>query len=113
MWRRASRNCRDPRLKDNDLLRRLLTGAYFLEVGLLLAVIPWSVFWERNYFSESSRIVHVALTNHYVRGAISGLGLVNVAFGLVELAFIIAARRLSASPLNNEGASGEEPLPSR
>lgn len=79
---------------------------------MLLAIIPWSVFWERNYFSDSSSIVHAILTNHYVRGAISGLGLVNIALGLAELARIIAARR-PAGAFGNEGAGGEEPLPSR
>ena len=81
-------------------------------MGLLLAIIPWSVFWERNYFSESSTIVHAVLTNHYVCGAISGLGLVNVALGLTELILVIVARRPS-SAFGSEGAGGEEPLPSR
>ena len=33
------------------MIRRLLYVAFFLEVGLLLVVLPWSGFWERNYFA--------------------------------------------------------------
>jgi len=32
------------------VLRRLLYVAFFLEVGLLLIVLPWSAFWDGNYF---------------------------------------------------------------
>ncbi len=49
-------------------------------------LIPWSTFWERNYFVEWSPLVEAVLTSNYVRGAISGLGLVNVGAALVELA---------------------------
>ena len=33
-------------------MRRLLYAAYFLEVGLLLVVLPWTVFWDRNYLFD-------------------------------------------------------------
>ena len=33
-----------------SILGRLLFLAYFIEVGLVLLVVPWSPFWERNYF---------------------------------------------------------------
>jgi hypothetical protein len=56
-----------------------------LETGLLLVLIPWSGFWERNYFVESSASLGALLTNNYTRGAISGLGLVNVWAALSEL----------------------------
>jgi len=59
--------------------------ALLLESGLLLVLIPWSAFWERNYFVELSPPISMLLTNNYVRGAISGLGLVNVWAALAEL----------------------------
>lgn len=59
--------------------------ALLLESGLLLVLIPWSAFWERNYFVELSPAISLLLTNNYVRGAISGLGLVNVWAALAEL----------------------------
>lgn len=48
-------------------------------------LIPWSTFWERNYFVEWSPVIEALLTSNYARGAISGLGLVNIAAALVEL----------------------------
>lgn len=55
-------------------------------------LIPWSTFWERNYFVEWSPAFKVILTSSYVRGAISGLGLVNMGAALFELADFFTAR---------------------
>lgn len=60
--------------------------ALLLESGLLLMLIPWSSFWEHNYFIEASSAVARVLTSNYARGAISGLGLVNLVAALGELA---------------------------
>jgi hypothetical protein len=57
-----------------------------------LVLIPWSTFWERNYFVEWSPVLEALLTSNYVRGAISGLGLVNVGAALVELADVIGSK---------------------
>ena len=56
-----------------------------LETGLLLVLIPWSVFWERNYFVEGSATFAAFFTSNYTRGAVSGLGLINVYAALAEL----------------------------
>jgi hypothetical protein len=49
-------------------------------------LIPWSAFWERNYFVDWSAGLKAMLVSNYTRGAISGLGLVNVWAALAELA---------------------------
>lgn len=64
-------------------------------------VIPWSTFWERNYFVEWSPAVEAVLTSNYLRGAISGLGLVNIAVALVELGDSLAFRS-SGSPADKQ-----------
>jgi hypothetical protein len=66
----------------------------------LLVLIPWSTFWERNYFVEWSPAVEAVLTSNYLRGAISGLGLVNIAAALVELGDSLATR--SAGPSTDD-----------
>jgi hypothetical protein len=66
--------------------------AFFLEVGLLLIVLPWSGFWEDNYFARAWPPLTALLTNDYLRGAISGLGIVNVFAGFADLALIFSAR---------------------
>ncbi|PHY10091.1 MAG: hypothetical protein CK533_11305 [Acidobacterium sp.] len=55
-------------------------------------LIPWTDFWERNYFVEWSRLSEALLTSNYLRGALTGLGLVNIAAALVELADAFGAR---------------------
>jgi hypothetical protein len=56
-------------------------------------LIPWSTFWDRNYFSEAIPVMREVLTNNFVRGAISGLGLVNVLAALGELSDLFLSRR--------------------
>lgn len=75
------------------MLRRLLLVAYFIEVGLLLVLVPWSPFWERNYFLSAFPALHDVVRNNYVRGAVSGLGVVNLLMGFNELAALLIARR--------------------
>lgn len=72
--------------------------ALLLETGLLLVLLPWSTFWERNYFVEWSPAIEAVLTSNYVRGAISGLGLVNLGAALVELADVLGHRSQAAAP---------------
>lgn len=55
-------------------------------------LIPWSQFWDRNYFATAIPWVHDAIANNYVRGAVSGLGIVNIWAALTELADIFKAR---------------------
>lgn len=74
------------------VLRRLLFVAFFVEVGLLLIVLPWSGFWERNYFAQAWPALRPLLTNNFVRGAITGLGFVNLLAGFAELASLFAGR---------------------
>lgn len=58
-------------------------------------MLPWSAFWEQNYFAVAWPAVRPLLTNNFVRGAVTGLGLVNLFAGFAELAslFVIRARR--------------------
>lgn len=66
--------------------------AFFVEVGLLLIVLPWSTFWEHNYFGTIWPMLYPLLTNNFVRGAISGIGVLNLLAGLAELAPVFTPR---------------------
>jgi len=61
-------------------------------------LIPWSAFWERNYFVEGSAVLAVILTSNYTRGAITGLGLINVWAALAELADLFGSWRSGDRP---------------
>jgi hypothetical protein len=88
------------------LARRLLYVAFFLEVGLLLVVLPWSAFWERNYFAMTWPTLRELLTNNFVRGAVTGLGLVNLYAGFADLAIVFAGR--PAHPSRPEFGDGHK-----
>jgi hypothetical protein len=57
----------------------------------LLIVLPWSSFWERNYFALLWPTLLPVIKNNFVRGAVSGLGVLNLFAGLSELAFLFSA----------------------
>lgn len=59
---------------------------------MLLLLLPWSAFWDRNYFTQAWPWLHEALTSAYARGAVSGLGLVNIYAALAELADLFTTR---------------------
>lgn len=71
---------------------RSLLIVYFLEVGLVLLVAPWTTFWDRNFFIEAHPLAEAFLTTHAVRGGISGVGLLNLGAGVVELARLLVWR---------------------
>ena len=64
-------------------------------------LIPWSAFWERNYFVNATSAVSTLLTNHYTRGAITGLGFVNVWAALAELADLFGGKPSDRQSENN------------
>jgi len=69
-------------------MNRLLAVAFILfcfEIGLFLVFVPWSALWENNVLLTYSILLRGLLLNNFVRGAVSGLGVVDVVLGLSEL----------------------------
>ena len=57
---------------------------FCFELGLLLVVFPWSPYWENNLIlTYIPSIKHLFLSN-YFKGAVSGLGVVDISIGLWE-----------------------------
>jgi hypothetical protein len=73
-------------------MRHLFFAACFFEAGLLLIVLPWTVLWDRNALLAAVPWVNGLAHSPYVRGAVSGLGLVNVGIGISEIAHLVADR---------------------
>jgi len=83
-----------------SVLSRLVFLAYFVEVGLVLLVVPWSPFWDRNYFLQLWPALEAVTRSNLVRGAVSGLGVINLWAAMSELAMLFGLRRRSqAGPL--------------
>jgi hypothetical protein len=74
------------------LLRILLSLACLL-VGVILFVLPWSRFWERNFFLDRFPALIPYLLNPYLRGAITGLGLLDVG---IAAAMLLGSRKPDA-----------------
>ena len=80
-------------------MRRVLLAACFFEIGTVLIVVPWSAFWDRNYFVQSAPLLEALITNNFVRGAVTGLGIVNLCAGFVDLVVVFMTRE---RPLTDE-----------
>lgn len=87
------------------MFRRLIFVAFFLEVGLLLIVLPWSLYWERNYFADAWPPLATVLSDDFVRGAVSGLGFLNLFAGFAELTPFFSARERRRMPFGDQGAA--------
>lgn len=69
-------------------MSRLLAAAFILfclEIGLFLVFVPWSALWEHNALLNYSVYLRGLLLNNFVRGAVSGLGVVDLVLGASEL----------------------------
>ena len=75
-----------------SVMSRLLLLAYFVEVGLVLLVVPWSPFWDRNYFLDLWPALAALTRSNLVRGAVSGLGIINLWAAMAELATLFGMR---------------------
>jgi hypothetical protein len=87
-------------------MNRLLAVAFILfcfEIGLFLVFVPWSQLWEHNVLLAYSFHLRGLFLNNFVRGAVSGLGLVDLALGLSELGrFWKSLRLVSRSTTTTE-----------
>ena len=52
----------------------------------------WPAFWEHNYFVLAWPPLRTILANNFVRGAVSGLGVVNLFAGFADLTHLFSAR---------------------
>lgn len=89
-------------------MSRLFVVIFFLEVGLVLMLAPWSAYWDRNYFAETSTLIHAVAGNNFVRGAITGLGVVNIGAAVADLVAMFFARSVSGSLTVVESRSADK-----
>lgn len=58
---------------------------YCFEIGSFLLIFPWLSMWEDNYFLYHFPALKPILLNNFIRGGISGLGLVDIFIGGLEV----------------------------
>jgi hypothetical protein len=66
-------------------LTALLSVLSSLLVGLVLAVAPWTSLWESNWLLQPWPAARAVLLSGFARGAVTGLGLVNVLVAIADV----------------------------
>jgi hypothetical protein len=69
-------------LERTELLVRVIVRLY---LGLLIIALPWLRLWTENGLFSYTRGTELLATSGFLRGMVSGLGLLNVAIALQEI----------------------------
>jgi len=79
----------------------VLVAAYLIEAGVLLVIAPWfGWLWDRNYFASALPWLGEWMASGYVRGAVTGVGLITVAAGLRDLVATFVGRTTAPAPVS-------------
>lgn len=70
---------------------------FCFELGFFLIIFPWTPYWENNLFLNYLPLMKQWVLSNYFRGAVSGLGIVDIGIGLWEVVhFRVALAQLNA-----------------
>lgn len=71
---------------------RLIQFISSLMVGATLVLAPWTALWENHPALAASSMLREVLLAPWFRGAVTGLGLVNLAAAVIDLTHLIFRR---------------------
>jgi hypothetical protein len=71
----------------------LLSVLSSLLVGVILVVAPWTSWWDQNYLLQPYPGVRSLVLSPFVRGLVSGVGLVNIVLAVLEVHQTLTTRR--------------------
>jgi hypothetical protein len=83
---------------DGDRLTPFGFIVFCFAIGAFLIVIPWHPLWEKNFLLHYLPAARGLVLTRFFRGAVSGLGAVDLALGLAECARMIKASRNRGVP---------------
>lgn len=63
----------------------------------MLVVAPWMEIWERNFFAQTQPWLGAIMANGFVRGGVTGVGVITAIAGLRDLTAAILRRPPAAS----------------
>jgi len=78
--------------RSNDVAVRLIQFISSLMVGVTLVLAPWTSLWENHPALATSLRLREVLLSPWFRGAVSGLGLVNLAAAALDLTHLLFKR---------------------
>ena len=71
----------------------LFFALYCLEAGLFFIVVPWTRVWSMNPILHATPALMLMAGNPFVRGFVSGFGVVHLLIGVKDVMRIAAGRR--------------------
>jgi hypothetical protein len=71
----------------------LFFALYCLEAGLFFTVVPWTRVWTLNPWLHNSLEMGMLADNPFLRGFVSGFGVIHLIVGVRDLMRILRARR--------------------
>ena len=74
------------------LLTRIVIELFCVELGLIMLLLPWTLLWDNNYFFSLQPQYSEFWLSNELRGAVSGVGLVNLWMAGSELVRMVARR---------------------
>jgi hypothetical protein len=72
-------------------LLRLAFVIFCFEIGVFLLVFPWMPIWENNMMPAFAPWLEDLWGNPFFRGALSGVGLVNIYISFAEMVRLVRA----------------------
>jgi hypothetical protein len=63
-----------------------------LLVGVVLVLAPWTTLWDANYLLQPHPDIRALLLSPAARGAVSGLGLVNILLAVHEVRQLVTGK---------------------
>ena len=67
-----------------DRLALVIKVVFYIELGMLLAILPWTRVWTDNSFVMAYPKLRALLLEGWLRGAVSGIGLLDIWIGIWE-----------------------------
>ena len=72
---------------------RLFFALYCVEAGFFFLIVPWTRMWTFNPLLHSGATMSMYASNPFVRGFVSGLGVVHLLIAAKDLTGLAQARR--------------------
>lgn len=72
---------------------RLFLAIYCLEAGFFFLIVPWTRMWTMNPLLQSNMTVSLMAGNPFVRGFVSGFGVIHLIIGFNDIIRLSQARR--------------------
>jgi hypothetical protein len=71
----------------------LFFALYCLEAGLFFTIVPWTRIWTLNPLLHNNVTVAMLADNPFVRGFVSGFGVIHLIIGVKDLVRLVRQRR--------------------